>query len=100
MTLKTSTSGAGLRHNLKYLYNTHNKNLRVIKYSQRYLKSTTIRRDFSTNSLKKNKQLTKNFYKSVYNIPTEIIAELPDNEDSNLANRKRPRYVLTVEGET
>lgn len=43
-----------------------------------------------TISLKKRiRQLSKNVYKTVYNTPNQIIAELPDLEVSDPANHKR-----------
>lgn len=78
----------------------HNKHLRRVRGASRYLRNTTIRKDLSTISFRKRvNNLAKKFYQNLYNLPNDIIAELPDYEVSNLSHRKRPRFSTIINSE-
>lgn len=71
--------------NMNYLYRAHNKNLHIIRNGHRYLRNTPPSVEIIVLHHSKNVSVNypKNFYKTVYFIPKQIVAMLPDYEVSD-----------------
>lgn len=95
MTYACPVWGYACTTNLNILSRFHNRNLRIIRKSHKFMRNTTIRRDLNTISFKKRiKNLAKKFFDNLNSLPNEIILEIPDYVATEPIHRKRPRYSL------
>jgi hypothetical protein len=84
--------------NLKQIEVIHNKTLRRITRTRRYVRNDVIRNTLNMLTFKQYcvKQ-AKNFYNKIGSVPNEIIAELPDYDYGDEDNRKRPKATMLSE---
>lgn len=79
-------------------YNARNRRWHCHSAASRNRRNTTIRRNLGATSLKKVCQLSKFFYKIFYNIPNQIVLELPDYKGSGPDNPKHTKNALLIDG--
>lgn len=84
MTYASPIWGFVCKTSMDLLRKPHNKILRAVSDANWYLRNSVILRDLNTCKFRKRINILANkFYKDIYKMNIEIIAELPDYEASD-----------------